>query len=133
LVRVRSARRITAWVTLPILLVAGIAQASVLYRCRMDGRTTRRSCCCGAAARERAPAHPTLSRASCCDTRVSVHTGLAAATARNDSQPSACTGPAALPTPAATAPPMVAALLKRATAPPRERPPHLRLTAVRLL
>src|SRR6185436_2257294 len=39
-------RRMAVLVMLPVLLLAGIAQASVLYRCGMDGQL-RKSCCCG--------------------------------------------------------------------------------------
>jgi hypothetical protein len=62
----RRRRQIAAFLMLPILLLAGMAQAGVLFRCRMDGEA-RKTCCCPKRAAEQ-PEMPTLSRGYCCDT-----------------------------------------------------------------
>lgn len=60
-------RRVAAASIIPLLLVAGVANAAALYRCRMDG-TVRRSCCCPPD--EDQVQGPTMSQQNCCDVQM---------------------------------------------------------------
>ncbi len=84
--RLRST--VAALVMLPMLLLAGVAQASVLYRCRMDGQT-RKTCCCDEAKQQLPPSGPTIRRSSCCDTEVRTHVASAPATQNGETRAAA--------------------------------------------
>jgi hypothetical protein len=60
-------RRVAAAALVPLLLVASVANAAALYRCRMDG-TVRRSCCCPPDDSEAVT--QTVSQANCCDVQM---------------------------------------------------------------
>ncbi len=82
----RSLRRTAAaLVMLPLLLLAGVAQASVRYHCRMDGQT-RSTCCCGEPERQTPHSAPTIQRTSCCDTEVRANIASAPATQSPDTR-----------------------------------------------
>jgi hypothetical protein len=121
-------------VLLPLLLFGATAQASVLYRCRVDGQA-RRACCCPPV-RKAPPAGPTISRGSCCDTEASARAEASPAVAGVDERAAVV----AMATPidvavGMVAPPPVASRRTRsvAQAPPPPRPSLLLVKSSRLL
>ena len=120
-------RRAAALTILPILLLAGVAQASLLYRCTMMDGPAREACCCGEELRESdsdPPSMPLISSTSCCDTESRSYTGLDPATSSERSH-GALLGAAPIVEPVLViAAPSPARLVPAcALAPPHPRPP----------
>ena len=122
----RWRRRMAVLVMLPVLLLAGVAQASVHYLCAMDGQV-RKLCCC-----ETSPAQISragegvaqISRGPCCDTESRSHEGLAPATSTPESRDAVLAAAAPIDLPVLVAPPTRRLNLdvRRALAPPDGRP-----------
>jgi hypothetical protein len=129
-------RRLAAAVILPLMLLASVAQAGVLYRCRVDGKT-RHACCCPAKhqAERPAPIGPAARRAPCCDTAAGASVSLdPVVTAPDASDLTALVSAAVVVSPIVLpAPPVAEPPSPRANAPPRLGPPLLLVKSSRLI
>ena len=115
---------------LPVLLLAGVAQASILYRCQMDGQT-RTTCCCGEATKPAADAGPTVARTSCCDAEVRTHLSPAPATQSADARETALAASQPVETPRVVVTPPLSRhirVTRRALEPP---PPRIAIVLVK--
>jgi hypothetical protein len=126
-------RRIAAAVLVPLLLVAGVANAAALYRCRMDGMT-RQSCCCptdeqpAAASQEQ-----TVSNQNCCAVQVAPRQQTPTSTAPRTTDASASFGAVVVPSVfLALVRPSVLRLAKTARA-PGLGPPLIAIKSSRLI